>query len=115
MRIAVVFAMVCVAGCSVTRGAADWLYGSRLYRDDLLVKVIEDMQLYMTRRVELDPDMGRLRFAGRFEHPDDDLVMKWLRRLPEIYPIFVDDSNPRVVRIGCLVPRCAELALMVSQ
>lgn len=83
-----------------------WLYGRRTYRDKSLVRVLEDLQLYLSRRIDLDPDMSAFLVTARFNTLDSSMVEKWIHRLPKIYPVEIDDSNPRILRIRCLSQGC---------
>lgn len=97
-----------VVRASALEEVTSWLYGTRLYRDKPLVKVIQDMQLYLSRPIDLDPDMSALRFTGRFDKLNSAQAEQWVRGLPNIYPIEIDDLDPRILRIRCRVPGCAD-------
>jgi transmembrane sensor len=91
---------------SAMEEVASWLYGSRTYRDRSLVRVIEDLQLYLSRRIDLDPDMSAFLITTRIDNLDSARVEEWIHRLPSVYPIEIDESNPRILRIRCRVPGC---------
>jgi len=80
-----------------------WLFGRRVYRDAPLARVIEDLQLYSSRPIEIDPMLGLLSITGAF----DDLhrAEEWVRRLPRVLPVEVDDSGPQL-HIRCIRPGC---------
>jgi transmembrane sensor len=96
-----------VVRASVLDEVTSWLHGRRLYKDKPLVKVIQDLQLYVPRRIELDPDMSTLRFTGSFDKLDSAQVNQWVLGLPNIYPIEIDATDSRVLRIRCRSPGCA--------
>jgi transmembrane sensor len=83
-----------------------WLYGHRIYRGRPLARVIEDVQLYLPRRIDLDPALAAVRFSG---YIDQHKAEQWVRGLPNIYPVEIDDSNPRRLLIRCLSRGCPEV------
>lgn len=91
---------------SAMEEVALWLYGSRTYQNRSLVRVIEDLQLYLSRRVDLDPDMSAFLVTTRIDNLDPARAEKWIHRLPSVYPVDIDESNPRILRIRCRVPGC---------
>jgi transmembrane sensor len=84
-----------------------WLYGHRVYRGKPLARVIEDVQLYLPRRIDLDPALAAVRFSG---YIDQHKAEQWVRGLPNIYPVEIDDSNPRRLLIRCLSRGCREVS-----
>ena len=89
---------------------AGWLYGTRVYKEKPLVKVIADLQLYLTRRIELDPRLEHFLFSGQFSRLNSARVEQWLQTLPMIYPeVDVDGSNPHLWRVRCRVEDCTHL------
>jgi transmembrane sensor len=83
-----------------------WLYGHRVYRGRALAKVIQDVQLYTPRLIELDPALSAVRYSG---YIDQSQAEQWVRGLPTIYPVEVDDTNPHRLLIRCRVQGCPEL------
>ena len=87
------------------RAVAWWLHGRRVYRDQPLSKVVEDLQLYFPRRIQYDPALGAFPFTGVVDQtrPED-----WVRGLQHIFPVEVDDSNPMVLSIHCRQSGCRQ-------
>jgi ferric-dicitrate binding protein FerR (iron transport regulator) len=58
------------------------------------------------QRIELDPALAAVRYSGYF---DQELAEQWVRGLPTIYPVEIDDSKPHRLLIRCLSSGCPEL------
>ncbi len=82
-----------------------WLYGHRVYRGKPLSKVIEDVQLYTPRLIQLDPALASVRYSG---YLDQRRAEEWVRGLPTIYPVEIDASNPHRLIIRCRSEGCPE-------
>ena len=80
-----------------------WLYGRRIYREKPLREVIEDLQLYLPRRIEYNRALDSLSFNGII---DPSKPEESIRGLEEVFPIVVDDSDSRRVVIRCRQPDC---------
>lgn len=78
------------------RLAASWIHGSLAYRGRPLREVIEDVQRYSVRRIELDPGIGELRYTGTFVEENLD---QWLRGLSQIFPVEVVPDGPEHILI----------------
>ena len=84
-----------------------WLYGRRVYRENPLGRVIEDLQLYFSRQIEFDrTQVGSMPFTGILDpnNPEESL-----RGLAVVLPVEIDESDPQRVVIrcrrgGCRVP-----------
>jgi transmembrane sensor len=83
-----------------------WLYGHRVYRGKALAKVIQDVQLYTPRLIELDPALAAVRYSGYLDQREAE---QWVRGLPTIYPVEIDDSNPRLLRVRCRLQGCPDV------
>lgn len=88
------------------QSVTSWLYGHRVYRGQALSKVIQDVQLYTPQSIELDPAIATVRYSG---YLDQRHVEQWVRGLPTIYPVEVDDSDPRSLAVRCRSEGCPEL------
>jgi transmembrane sensor len=82
-----------------------WLSGHRIYHGEPLSKVIEDIQLYMPRRIDLDRAMESVRFSGSIDQLDSQQAESWVRGLPNIYPVEIDENSHRMF-IRCRSPGC---------
>ena len=82
-----------------------WLSGRRIYRGDPLSKVIEDVQLYVPQRINLDPAMEAVRFTGSIDELDSRQAEHWVRGLQNIYPVDVEVNSDRML-IRCSSPGC---------
>lgn len=74
-----------------------WLSGYRIYRKVPLAKVVEDMQLYTLKRIELDPALAAFLFTG---YADQTQPEQWVHGLMYILPVHIE-SHP-----GWLIIRC---------
>jgi transmembrane sensor len=83
--------------------ATSWLHGLRVYQGAPLAKVIEDVQLYSPRHIEFDPPLATFLFTG---YLDQNKPEEWLRGLPQILPVEIDDSNPSRLVIRCRISDC---------
>jgi len=66
--------------------AESWIQGSLAYRGCPLREVIEDVQRYSIRPIELDPSIAELQYTGTFVEENLD---QWLRGLGQIFPVEV--------------------------
>jgi ferric-dicitrate binding protein FerR (iron transport regulator) len=82
-----------------------WLSGHRIYHGEPLSKVIEDVQLYMPRRIDLDRALESVRFSGSIDQLDSQQAESWVRGLPNIYPVEIDENSHRMF-IRCRSPGC---------
>ncbi|HET9389963.1 MAG TPA: FecR domain-containing protein [Steroidobacteraceae bacterium] len=75
--------------------AESWIHGSLAYRGCPLREVIEDVQRYSIRPIELDPSIAELQYTGTFVEENLD---QWLRGLGQIFPVeVVPDAAERIV------------------
>lgn len=75
--------------------AESWIRGSLAYRGCPLREVIEDVQRYSIRPIELDPGIAELQYTGTFVEENLD---QWLRGLGQIFPVeVVPDAAERIV------------------
>jgi transmembrane sensor len=88
------------------QAVTSWLYGHRVYRGQPLSKVIQDVQLYTPRSIELDPGIANVRYSG---YLDQRQAEEWVRGLPTIYPVDIDDSDPHLLTVRCRSASCPEL------
>jgi transmembrane sensor len=74
-----------------------WIGGAREYRERPLREVIEDVQRYSPRLIQLDTNAADLQFTGTFLEHD---VERWLHGLAKVLPVEVVDSHlgPIVIR-----------------
>jgi transmembrane sensor len=80
-----------------------WSGGVYAYRDTLLADVIADMQLHSARRIEYEPDAGKLVYTGLTDQNEPEV---WVHGLPNILPVEVEDSDPDRLLIRCRSAGC---------
>jgi transmembrane sensor len=85
------------------QAVTEWLHGRRFYHDTSLAKIIEDLQLYSVRRIEFERDVGALQFTGVVEQSNPE---QWVRGLPIVLPVEVDDTDPHRLFIRCRAAGC---------
>jgi len=73
-----------------TESIVAWTQGSITYRDRPLQEVIEDVQRYIPRRIQLDPAAAQVRFSGIFVEHD---AAGWLELLPRVLPVEVTSQQ----------------------
>jgi transmembrane sensor len=61
------------------------------YRGRALREVIQDLQHYTSRRLEIDPAAGQFRFQGRIGRQN---IQHWVRGLNKLFPVEIIDSDP---------------------
>ena len=81
-----------------TEVANNLLRGSFIYRGQPLAEVIEDVQRYSKREINIDASAGELLYSGfvLLQHGD---VEQWLRGLPAIYPELGVEYRPEQIQI----------------
>jgi hypothetical protein len=89
-----------LAGCTTS-----WLSGRRIYHGEPLSKVIEDVQLYTPRQIDLDPALKAVRFSGSLGQLDSQQAEAWVRGLYNIYPVEIEENSHRMF-IRCVSPGC---------
>lgn len=82
-----------------------WLFGRRIYRGEPLAKVVEDVQLYVPRQIDLDRALRSVRFTGSIDRLDSQQAEQWVRGLSNIYPVEIDENSHRMF-IRCRSPGC---------
>lgn len=83
-----------------TQSIAAWTRGSIQYEGRPLKEVIEDVQRYTPRHIDLDPAADNLQFTGIFKERD---AAQWIALLPWIFPLEVA-SEPDRIRITLREP-----------
>lgn len=73
-----------------TDAATAWTHGRLVFNDEPLRYVIEDVNRYFPRRITVSASAGGLRFSGVVLRGE---IEEWLRRLPEIVPVDVDEHG----------------------
>jgi transmembrane sensor len=78
--------------------AARWRDGWLVYRDEPLRDVIEDVERYSDRRIEIASSVpAALRFTGAvFKNS----AIEWLKSLPEVFPLAVNESAQTITIVG---------------
>jgi transmembrane sensor len=78
--------------------AARWRDGWLVYRDEPLRDVIEDVERYSDRRIEIASSVpAALRFTGAVFK---DSAIEWLKSLPEVFPLAVNESAQTITIMG---------------
>ena len=70
------------------RAAIAWTQGRLIFDNEPLRYVIDDLNRYFARRILATSSAGKLHFSGVILHGQ---IEEWLRRLPEIVPVDVDE------------------------
>ncbi len=74
--------------------ASDWIHGFLIYTSKPLHEVIEDVQRYYARPIELDPAVANLNYSGTFLQKNVD---GWLHNLSAIFPVEIIDEDSKIV------------------
>jgi len=82
-----------------------WLSGRRVYRGEPLALVIEDVQLYLRKQIDLDRALRSVRFTGFIDQLDSQQAAQWVHGLKHLYPVEFEENRHRIV-IRCSVPGC---------
>ena len=91
---------------TVPAGAiTSWLSGRRTYRGEPLAKVIEDIQLYLPKQIDLDRALRSVRFTGFIDQLDSRQAVDWVHGLQNLYPVEFEENGHRIF-IRCSVPGC---------
>jgi hypothetical protein len=77
------------------------------YREVPLAKVIQDVQPFAQRRIELDPKLAAIHFTGIVDALDPE---GFVRELPLVLPVDIDDSRSGVLLVRCRARGCPELS-----
>ena len=78
--------------------AARWRDGWLIYRDEPLREVIEDVERYSDRRIEIASSVPEgLRFTGAVFK---DSAIEWLQSLPDAFPLAVKESADTITVAG---------------
>jgi transmembrane sensor len=78
--------------------AARWRDGWLVYHDEPLRDVIEDVERYSDRRIEIASSVpAALRFTGAVFK---DSAIEWLKSLPEVFPLAVNESAQTITVVG---------------
>jgi transmembrane sensor len=85
-----------------------WVSGRRVYRGEPLSKVVEDVQLYVPFRIDLDRALESVRFSGFIDELDSEEAKQWVHGLSRIYPVDVEANDHRM-SIRCKTPSCPGL------
>lgn len=72
-----------------------------VYRHRPLQEVVDDVQHYSSRRIDVDPAAGDLPFTGKIGRESID---RWVRGLPKVLPVNVVDSDHGHLRIRVVPP-----------
>jgi ferric-dicitrate binding protein FerR (iron transport regulator) len=87
-------------GATAARPAEEPVSGalsrSFFYKGQPLAEVIEDIQRYTVRRIEIDPETAALKYSG-YVFPSK--LDQWMHGLPEVFPGLVIDNDADVIRI----------------
>ena len=67
-----------------------------VYRQQPLGEVIEDIQRYTTRQIDIDPDVAALKYSG-YVLPQK--LGQWMRGLPEVFPELAIEDHGGTIRI----------------
>ncbi len=73
--------------------ATAWIHGRLIFDDEPLQYVIDNINRYFPRHISATPSAGRLRFSGVIL---DGEIEEWLRGLPVIVPVDIDERGADV-------------------
>lgn len=73
-----------------------------VYKQRPLGEVIEDIQRYTTRQIDIDPDVAALKYSGYVLPGKLD---QWMRGLPEVFPELAIEDHGGTIRIRARLSR----------